>query len=386
MFLRAKARNIFCFRFYMRALLLSLALSTLACTRDGVVAGATGVQSLRASAPSSSVVIEGYGDVGPSANLTLRTSTGAVTAKASELCKTEEGLARKHERFGCAQPTLLARWDDIQEVKVEEFDGLTTVAVVAGSAIIVAAAVTMAVVASGAGSGAGSKAPREPAKPVVRNTTPSAPPASVNPRPVPPVRDFPRSDSGRRGGGGWSNGGGGTNVSVLVPLQNTGIVVLPGGGGSSDEPTVVNGPAPSAGAVPLIDESAARRAEFSPFARLGGSVCVARADCVAGGASLGVRFANLVEVSGGVLLQSGGPMGQVALGLQGMDPKDRWLALYVGAAFATDGKDMRVDPTLGFRLLPASSVTIGVLPLGFSYGTRTGAFLWAPSVDLTASF
>lgn len=368
------------------ASLLPFALSLLAvgCTHEGVAAGPTGAASLRglqSQPPSNSITIEGYGDVGPSATLTIRTkSQGPASIVASDLCRAEDGLYRRHATLGCVQSTRIALWDEIEEIKVEEFDGLSTVAVTAGAAIIVAGAVVMATTAAGAGksSSSPSSAPRTPAKPTV-------PPSS--PTPPAPVRDLPGRSAGAS--------------DHYHTHSSTTVLVLPGYSGYSGPgytgvpaPSMVGsyggGPSGPGTPVPLFDEHAAERDRFAVFGRLGASICVARRDCAAGSVMMGTRFSNFLELSGGAQMDRGAEgtrvMPQIGVGIQGTAPTERWLALYLGSTFSTNLSDFRVDPAIGFRLLPTQTVTIGIMPLAFSYGSTTSRFFWTPGLDLTASF
>jgi hypothetical protein len=351
-------------------LLFCLSIAT-GCTHTGHVSGAAVGRAIQ-DQTGERLRIEGYGEVTPSSTLRIVTRAGTATSvSAAEVCQTPQGLlVRSGDTCALAKP--IAAWAEIADIEVSEFDGLTTTALVAGSA----AAVGIAVLSL-------SKDVPHPSKPTA------------------PKEEHPAQHDGAADGVALAARDLAMNVDVsrtagtLMYLAMTMPDQTPSMGRTPDwspAPTEPSKLTDSKDAKRLFSESEERKARWSPFVRGGAGLGVGSSGASGYGlARAGVLFSEFIELSAGALIErdvkgTAALLASANFGLQGSAPGERWLALYLGSSISANGDLFRIDPALGVRFQPMTDLWLGVYPLAMSYRSTSKNFNWSPSLDIGSTF
>lgn len=342
----------------LRSSCLALALATAGCTSTAVVAPearyalaqtTTGDFLRLPTAGGGSVVF------GPNATLHIDGGEGTTDVTAGDVYSNEAGLFARN-----GDP--ISSWEDLRSVSVEQLDGAATVAV---SATAVIALVALAALLKSSGGTS------------PRSSSSSAHAASSTPR-APAVRSAP-------------------NPSPLAPDPAAVTDVLfrtaEALSSSSGQVTVATSaiePEPRT-TTPLFSRGSRRRSHVRVLARLEGGVCWPKAgpngDCVTSGARLGVRLVDLVELTGGVRVESDltttRPLAVFGAMLHGEAPGAHWFALGLGASIAFDDVRARVIPELSVRFRPVRGLWLALVPLAPVYATEDGSWTMTSGVELT---
>ena len=337
------------------SLALSAALASAGCTSTATVAPraryalarTTGEDFVRLPTDDGGSVV-----FGPNATLHVDGSEGIVDVSASDLYSTEEGLIKS-----TGEP--VSTWDGLVGVKVEQIDGAATAAVTATVAIVVIGIAALLKSAPSGGSKSSSPRVSGSARPPAVRSAPT--PRAVDPDPA---------------------------VTEVLFRTAEAVASTPDGNVTVATPDVQ--PEPSS-AIPLFSRGARRRAHVRVLARLEGGACWPgggpNGDCIASGARAGVRLVDLIELSGGVRLETSGPTTRpyAVFGgvIHGELPAAHWLALGVGANVAFDGVRTHVVPEISVRFRPARGLWLGLVPIAPMYRTEDGTWLMTSGVELT---
>ena len=291
---------------------------------------------------------EGGGSIelGPNATIFL----DGVDVPASELYWTDQGLFR-------STGELIDTWDSLGQVRVEQLNGAATVA---ATATAVVAVIALAGVAKGLGHGGSNSSGGH-------GGSSAAPPAPRS-APNPPVVDPTVPEVALRA----------ADAAVRVPFIAAGQ--------APDQPGLEPG-------VPLFSHDARRRANIRLVARLEGAACWPgggpTGDCIASGARVGVRLADVYELTAGVRaetetqLGATKPLAVAGFMLHGEVPSLHWLAIALGASVAFDAERAHVIPTFGVRFRPVRGLWLGLVPLQPVYATETGGWNMASGLEVT---
>ncbi len=297
--------------------------------------------------PSESGTIE----FGPNATLHI----GDADVPASDVYLTRWGLIDK-------EGNPLASWDESRFARVEQVDGAATVAIAACAAIVIVGVAMLLKSGPNLG-GSGSKSSgssRGGGSPKAASTRSAPNPSPIIPEPNPAV----------------------TEVAFRT------IEVVASGRGPSITVPVTSEEEPDA-AIPLFSRGARRRAMIRALARLEGGVCwpSAGGDCFLSGARVGTRLFDMVELSGGVRVESNAtrstPLGVIGAMLHGELPSAHWFALAVGASVAFDDVHAHVIPQLAVRLRPVRGFWLGLMPIVPVYAAEKGGWTVTSSLELT---
>jgi hypothetical protein len=340
--------------------LLALALSaSLACTSKETIPTAARyalAQTTTGDFLRLPTVSGGFVEIGPSATLDIDDEV----VSAGDLYWSDWGLYRKSGES-------IARWDDIRSIRVEQLDGVATVAVTATVAILVVALAALLKGASpssgsggggkGGGGGGGGKAP-------------SAHGSAPNPSPI--IPDPRYTEVAFR------------TVEALSNTRGPGITV-----GMPDEEE-------SGATTPLFARGARRRANIRLLARAEGSACWpgsgSQGDCIVSGARAGVRLLDIFELTGGVRVESNATQNKAyavfGAMLHGESPAAHWFALAVGASVAFDQTRAHIVPQLAARFRPFRNAGfwLGIVPVEPVYATDTDTWSMASGIEVTGEF
>ncbi|WP_394830675.1 hypothetical protein LVJ94_29625 [Pendulispora rubella] len=299
--------------------------------------------------------------VRPGDTLTITTVEGNVTAEAKRFCRNESGIFLRDEDQDCSQAARVAAWDDIESVKVEQFDGGSTATVVTVGAAAVAL-IMVALAATNGKSGGKSK------------SSSSAAPAYYHYHHHHPAYfAF-----------GFGSATSTSNASEESSREDQG------------PPRTVPASLPSTGqdSVPLFSGRAERRAIVRPTLRLDGGACAFSDYCLTGSARVGATFLDFLDISGGVRWEQGKTdtvLGTVGAGLNGTFPRLPALSMYIGTQFGF-GDGFRIIPSAGLRVKPGGNVSIGILPASFTYfapdrsSPERSRVAYTPSLELGYEF
>ena len=341
------------------ALVLSVcvAYATSACTSRDLVAPAALTAFQRSTSDDFVRMPAAGGGVvtfGPNATLNIEGGQPTEIA-AGDLYTNEEGLFKKNGEPICS-------WRDLRRVSVEQVDGAATVALTATVAIaaVAIAAFLKSAPSGGGGKGGGGKG----------GSAPKAPRSAPNPPSVTP--DPGLTEVVFRTAEAASNMPANGSVTVGAPDET--------------EPST---------AMPLFSRGARRRANIRVLGRLEGGACWPRmsepggasGDCLVSGARAGVRILDILELTGGVRVESDAtrsqPLAVFGVMLHGEAPSAHWFALAAGASVAFDGDFAHVIPEVAFRFRPVRGLWLGLVPVEPVYRTESGTFTMASGVELS---
>jgi hypothetical protein len=339
-----------------RALPIVLSMS-LACTsKETIAPGAR--MALAQSTTGDFIRVPGESggtiEFGPNATLHI----GDEDVPASDVYLTEWGLIDKTGK-------ALASWDDSRFARVEQVDGAATVAIAACAAIVVVAVAMLLKSGSNVGNG-GSKSSGSGSSGGGNGPKAASTRSAPNPSPIVPDPHPAVTEVAFRTIEVVANNSSGPSVSVPVT--------------GDEEPDA---------AIPLFSRGARRRAIVRALARLEGGVCWPNAagDCYLSGGRLGVRLFDMLELSGGVRVESSAtlsrPLPVFGGMLHGELPAAHWFALAVGASVAFDGSRAHVMPTLAIRLRPVRGFWLGLMPIVPVYAAETGGWTVTSGLELT---
>lgn len=290
-------------------------------------------------------------EFGPNATLHLGAYRDSTEISASELYTNEHGLFRRNG-------TLIATWDELTSVKVEQLDGAATVALttIAAAAVVVIAALLKSSPSSGSGGKSGpSSTPKASGR--------SAPnPSSVQTDPAAAELVFRTAEA-------LANH---STITVAPPEDE-------------EEP-------PTDTTMPLFSRGARRRANVRAIARLEGGACwpSEAGDCVSAGARVGVRLLDFFELTGGLRTETSKnlttPLVVAGAAIHGESPALHWLALALGVSVAFDGDHARVVPSFAVRFRLLRGFWLGLVPVQPIYSTDTGNWQMASGLELTGEF
>jgi len=337
-------------RRYRSLLALFLAVWTTGCTSESVVRGDWSAQALRGRETNYGTIRMTANDgapvhVRPSDTLTITTVEGSVTAEAGRFCRNESAIYLRDEGQDCSQAGRVAAWDDIESVKVEQFDGGSTATVVT----VGAAAVALIMVALAATKSGSKPSTRGDAAPVVV----AAAHSHHEYHHYPAYYAF-----------GFGSGTAST-ASTVSPSEESSSPEYQGPPRTVPAPL----PSPEQDSVPLFSGRAQRRAVVRPSLRVDAGACAFSDSCLTGSARVGATFLDFLDISGGVRWEQGKTdtvLGTVGAGLNGTFPRLPALSVYIGTQFGF-GDGYRIIPSAGLRVRPGGSLSIGILPASFTY-------------------
>ncbi len=343
-----------------RALPIVLSMS-LACTsKETIAPGARMALARTTTGDFLRVPTESGGTIEFGPNATLR--FGDKEVYASDVYLTEWGLIDK-------KGDPIASWDETRFAKIEQVDGAATVAVSATAAIAIVAIAALLKSGGNFNPGSGSK--------------------------------------GGGGGGGSKGGGGGggsapvarsaPNPSPIIPdpavteVAFRTIEAVAASAQPNPSFTVRTDEEPDAStAIPMFSRGARRRAIVRAVGRLEGGACwpsSSLGDCVLSGARIGVRLYDMLELTGGVRVESSStvskPFAVFGGMLHGELPAAHWFALGLGASVAFDDVRARVIPQFGVRLRPVRGFWLGLYPIMPVYSSDTGGWTITSGGEIT---
>ncbi|WP_394841373.1 hypothetical protein LZC95_30405 [Pendulispora brunnea] len=340
---------------------------TTGCTSESVVRGDWSAQALRGVETNYGTIRMTASDgapvhLRPGDSVTITTVEGSVTADAGRFCRNQSAIFLREDGQDCSQAARVAAWDDIESVKVEQFDGGSTATVVT----VGAAAVALIMVGLAATKGD------------TKSGGKTAPP------PVPYYHHhhhYPAYFA-------FGFGAGRTSSSSSYEDDSSPEYQGP--------PRTRPASLPSEGqdSVPLFSGRAQRRAIVRPSLRVDAGACAFSDRCFTGSARVGATFLDILDISGGVRWEQGRTdtvLATAGAGLNGTFPRLPALSVYVGTQFGF-GDGFRIIPSAGLRLKPGGNVSIGILPASFTYfspdrgSPERSRVAYTPSLELGYEF
>ncbi|RYE92367.1 MAG: hypothetical protein EOO75_06885 [Myxococcales bacterium] len=357
----------------LRSLVCLLCVASLVgCSTTSTVTGlaSSGLPEARERRDGTVRLVDDHGDtvhLRADDRLEVTTVDGETTKlRGEEICRSADGLSVRGAGKPCSGSVWLAAWDDIESLRVEQFDGATSVAATAVVAIIVVGAIIIAM-----GDRKGSKSSSSSSSPPPRPGLVGA--ASGGSAPARHARRGPRS-----------SGGVGT-MFIFIPGSSTSS----SGGGDRSPLLAPPGAAHDTTATPLFSGRAIRQAVVRPSLRADVTGCIGGTACVGGSLRLGVLLGDLVELSGGVraeqLRDRTTPYALFGLGFQGRFPTVPSLGLHLGSQVAI-GPEFRVMPSVGLRWQPSAGVWLGLNPIGVTFFLDENRVSYTPSLDVGVEF